>query len=403
MHSYENSPVMPAGLKYLLAFACCLILANIYYAQPVIADIAAGIGIEASAGGIIVTMAQIGYCIGVLFLVPLGDMLENKRLITVLVFCAVGALLAVGISDNATVFLVSMFFVGLFSSAVQIIVPLGVGLAAPHERGRVVGLILAGAILGIVLARPIASGMTGLFGWRFMYFLSAGIIAAVGLLLLRRLPVRRPSLSRVSYPAIFHSMGKLLASVPGLLPRLFLMAFALTSFTLFWAAAPIVLREALHFSHSDIALLSLASFAAPPCAIMAGRLVDRGFSFGLTLTSACMIAAAFLVTPVAGISTGLFLIAVLLLDPGVHMTNVVVQQSVLSLVPEARSRLNALSVAFAFTGGAIGSSLGPWLYSHYGWSATAYCGAALAAVAFCLSLYLKKRNKEEGIMQVSQV
>lgn len=380
---------MPAGLKYLLASACCLVLANIYYAQPVIADIAAGIGLEASAGGLIVTMAQIGYCIGVLFLVPLGDLLENRRLIAVLVFCAAGALVAVGASAGITLFFGSMFFVGLFSAVVQIIIPLGVGLAAPHERGRIVGLIMAGAILGIVLARPAASWMTGLFGWRFMYFLSAGLIAVVGLLLLRGLPVRKPAAGRVSYPAIFRSMAKLLVSLPGLRPRLFLMAFSFTGFTFFWAAAPIVLREALHFSHSDIALFSLASFAAPPCALLAGRLVDRGFGFGLTLATACMIAAAFLVTPVFGICAGLFLIAVLLLDPGVNMTNVIVQQSVLSLIPEARSRLNALCVSFAFAGGSIGSSLGPWLYSHYGWSTTAYCGASLAAVVFLLSLYLK--------------
>lgn len=376
----------PPGLKYLLAVVCCLILGNIYYAQPIIADISRSIGLEPASGGAIVTMAQVGYCVGVLFLVPLGDMVNSRRLIVTMVFCSCGALIIAGFSNSAVLFLAAMFFSGLFSSAVQIIIPLSVGLAADEERGQVVGLVMSGAILGIVLSRPAASWLTGLFGWRFMYFSAAVLMMVVGLLLFRRLPDKSSSSGKIRYPAMLLSMVQLLVSIPGLCKRLYLPFFIFASFTIFWSAAPLVLQETLHFSHFEMALFSLVSLAAPFCAIMAGRTVDRGHGFRLTIGSILMVAAAFLVTPAFGLHTASFILAVLLLDPGVHMTNVVIQQSVLSLIPEARSRLNALCISFTFTGGAIGSWLGPWLYNNFGWTVTALAGVAMAATAFILNL-----------------
>lgn len=267
---------MSAGLAFLLAAANCMILANMYYAQPIIGDIAAGIGIRTAAAGSVVTVAQIGYCVGLLFLVPLGDVLENRRLITVQVLLAACSLLVVAVSGNSAVFLSAMFFVGVFSCAVQIIVPLGLRLAAPHERGRIVGLIMAGAILGIVLARPVGSWVTGMFGWRALYFAASALMAALAVLLRRRLPRTDSATGGFSYAAMLRSMAGLLASTRGLRPRLLLQATVFTTFTMFWAAAPLALREQLAFTHGEVALFSLASLIAPACVVLAGRMVDRG-------------------------------------------------------------------------------------------------------------------------------
>ena len=382
---------IPVSLKVLLPFACCLILANIYYAQPIIGDIAASIGVGTASAGSVVTVAQIGYCAGVLFLVPLGDVVENRRLITAQMLLVACALFATAASNGAAMLLCSMFLVGVFSCVVQVIVPFGLRLAAPHERGRVVGLIMAGAILGIVLARPLASWVTGLFGWRVLYFAASALMAVLALMLYRRLPATATTPARLDYSAMLRSMAGLLVSTPGLRPRLLLQATVFTTFTMFWAAAPLALQERLGFTHGQVALFALASLVAPICAALAGRMVDRGFGFQTTVVGICLVALAFLATPVFGLLALPMILAVLLLDPGVHSTNVVIQQGVLSLIPAARSRLNAICVACTFTGGAIGSSLGPWLYSHFDWNSVSLTGFALAVFALVVNVGLVRR------------
>ena len=281
-----------------------------------------------------------------------------------------------------------MFFIGLFSCAVQIIIPISVGMAAEKERGQVVGLIISGALLGIVISRPLASFITGFGSWRLTYFFAAGFMVVVSVLV-RGLPRKTPTATGLSYPEMLLSMTKLFSSLPGIKKRLGAMALVFTSFTMFWAAVPIALQDILHFSHSDVALFSLVSLVAPPCAIMAGRVIDRGCGFGLTVLGISMVGCAFIVTPIFGACVLTFVLAALLFDPGVHITNVVIQQPVISLVPEARSRLNALCIACIFSGGATGSWLGPWLYSHYGWSTTVLVGAVMVLVALTLHLSLR--------------
>lgn len=372
-------------MKVLLPFACCLILANIYYAQPIIGDIAVSLGISTTKAGSIVTVAQIGYCIGVLFFVPLGDAVDNRRLILCLTLLASVALCAAGSSVGTAMFFCSMFFVGFFSSVVQVIVPLGVGLTAPRERGRVLGLIMAGAILGIVLARPVSSWMTGVFGWRVVYCTASVLVFALGLVLYRSLPHTTPSAGRIGYPAVLRSMATLMTATGGLRSRLAVQALVFSAFTLFWAAVPLALQQ-LGFSHGQVAQFALAGLAAPFCAALAGRMVDRGLGFGVSVVGMGLLMTAFLASSVFGVLALPMIVAVLMLDPGVHMSNVVIQQSILNLVPDARGRLNALCVACTFTGGAVGSALGPWLYSHFGWNAVACAGIILTSAALVMNL-----------------
>lgn len=386
--SKTASQPMPLKLKILLPLACCLILANIYYAQSILTDIAASMGMDMATSGIIVTMVQVGYCLGVLFLVPLGDLVENRRLIACMILGAAAALLMAGYSTSVTGFLAATLCIGLFSAAVQVVVPFAVTLAAEHERGKVIGLVVGGAILGMVLARPASSLMTSAVGWRPVYFVAASLMLILGIILPRLLPHKAPSAQGIGYPAILRSMGRLLREVPRLPVRLALMALVFMGFTMFWSTAPIVLQTTLRFSHTDIALFSMAGLITPPCAILAGRLIDRGYAHILIFLGICMIAAAFMVTALFSVYAAAFFLAVFFLDPGVNMTNVAIQQHVLSSIPEARSRLNALCVAFTFGGGAAGSALGPWLFSVFGWHVVALSGAALMLVPFILNLFL---------------
>lgn len=379
---------LPRGLKILLPFASCLILANLYYAQPILTDIATDIGLGAASSGIIVTMSQIGYVMGVLFLVPLGDVLENRILIACMAIGAGVALLMVALSAGVTWLLIASLFVGMFSIAMQAIVPFAIGLVSIGERGKILGMITAGGLLGVVLSRPSASLITNIFGWRSVYIAAAALMLILGVALFRLLPRKAPAATGVSYPAILGSMVKLLSDVPQLRLRLMVSSTIFISFSMFWATAPIVLRGELNFSHAQMAIFSLAGLITPPCVLAMGRLIDQGYGRVMIFTASILIASAYFLTALFSLYALAFIIAVLMIDPSMNLGALPIQQKNITMVPEARSRLNAISVAAAFSGGAIGSALGPWLFSHFGWQAVAGVGAGLMVIPFTINLVL---------------
>lgn len=390
IHFFEKKDVriVSIKLKYLLAISCCMILANIYYAQPIISDISASIGFSLAFAGIIITTTQIGYCLGVFFLVPLVDFIDNRKLITLTTFCNGFSLLIAGHSTDATSFLIATLFVGFFSSCVQIIIPFTVGIADVRERGQITGLVMSGAILGLVLARPVSSFLTSAISWQFVYYLAAFFMFMLTPMLYRFLPVKTVTNNGISYKSIFKSMWNMFFFVRGLQARLFIMALVFATFTMFWATAPILLQDRLGFSHTDVAFFSLVSLITPVCAIIAGRLVDRGYGVKMTFVRIIMITLGYLSTPTLGIYSGAFILMVFLVDPGVNMVNMVIQQAVLAGLPEARGRVNALCIAFTFIGGAIG----PWIYSHYSWPIVVFTGIVLMTATLIINTFLLRKS-----------
>lgn len=377
---------MSTRLSFFLALACSLILANLNYTQTIIADIGEAILLDDSAGGIIVTSAQLGYVAGILLLVPLGDKVDNKKLIILLVFILSLVLAVCGLAESKAVFLPGVFFVGLCCCAVQIIVPYGASLAEQEKQGAVVGIIASGAILGIVMARPLASLLTGIFSWRFVFFMSAFFMLTIGLIFCKVLPGKKMPADNQKYSETLASLGKLLLYVPGLKKRAVPMALVFGAFALFWASIPLVLRGELLFTQQEVALLAMVSLGAPICTIAAGRMADRGLGYITAVIGIISAAAAFLIAPLLGISGGLFVLSALMLDCGTHSSSLINQQAVIALDSGARSRLNALYMSIMFCGGAAGSALGPWLYNHYGWRVTALTGFGMVSAG--LSLYL---------------
>lgn len=386
---------MPTKLKFLLPLACCLILANLYYAQPIIASISDSIGLPLASAGVIVTAMQIGYCLGVFILVPLVDFVENRKLITLITLSNACALVFAGQSTTASTFLAATLIVGFTSSCAQIIIPFTVSIADKKERGKMAGLVISGGILGLVLARPVSSFLASLVGWHFIYNLASALMFAITLVLYRALPTKVASGGSVRYSKIFKSMWSMLTSTPGLKPRLFIMSSAFATFSISWATIPLMLQQKLGFSHTDVALFSLISLITPFFSTLAGRLVDRGYSMKLTFISITMIALGYLSTPIFGLYVGVFMMMIALSDPGVNMLNIVIQQAVLAKLPESMGRANALCIAFTFAGGAIGSAVGPWLYSHYGWWAAVTTGIILMGIAYSLTMLLLKKGNTQ--------
>lgn len=386
-------------INVLLAFTCGLIIGNLYYAQPILMEISAGIGLSPETSGLVVTMLQAGYCTGVLLIVPLGDLLENRSLIVMLLFGVSLALAAAGLSSGATSFLFAAFFCGMGTTVVQIIIPYGVGLADAGSRGRVFGLLASGAILGVAVSRPLGSLMTGFYSWRVCYIAPAFLMPLIGATFLLTLPRRKPPLGGTPYAAVFSSMFRLLA-IPELKMRLVFIVPVFAGFSLFWSAAPIWLRNSGYTQH-DITLYSIASAIAPLCAALAGRLADRGLGYAAGFVALALQCCGFLAIPIFGLSGLVFVVSIMLMDSGTHMNNVITQQSIISLREEARSRLNVLCIFVMFCGGTVGSAAGPWLYAHYGWEVVAFTGVGCVVAAFGIHLagkrFLQVTVRRDGV------
>jgi predicted MFS family arabinose efflux permease len=379
------TPVISPFLTFLFAATCGLVAANLYYAQPLAGPISVELGMSPAAAGLIVTLTQIGYGLGLLFLVPLGDLLENRRLALGLILAAGVALFGAGMSVTAGLFLASSLAIGLASVAVQVIVPFAAGMAPDHARGRVVGNVMSGLMIGIMMARPFSSFLSEVMSWRAVYFITAALMVVIALVLRLNIPERRP-VSRMRYGALLASMAKLAATEPVLQRRAIYQAGMFAAFSLFWTASPLLLASpAFGLSQTGIALFALAGAAGAIASPIAGRLADRGLTRFATITAMLMAIAAFLISHVAtdgsSLALGLMVAAAIILDFGVTTSLVCGQRAIYSLSPEHRSRLNGLFMAFFFAGGAVGSALGGWAYATGGWERTSWVGLAFPSLA----------------------
>jgi len=388
-----SAPALSGGLILLLAAAAGLIVANIYYSQPLAGPISTALGLSPQSAGLVVTMTQIGYALGLLLLAPLGDLVENRRLILSAVAVATVALVVAALSRHAATFLAAAFVIGLGSVAVQVLVPLAAHLAPQAQRGRVVGDVMSGLMLGIMLARPAASLITYALSWHAVFWISAGLMVALTVVLRVALPPRRPTM-KLSYLALLRSMASLALTTPVLQRRALYHAALFGAFSLFWTTAPLELAQVFHLSQAGIALFALAGVAGAISAPIAGRLADRGWTRIATGLAMIAVAAAFLLgrlglgaTP---LGLGALAATAILLDFGVTANLVLGQRAIFMLGDEARSRLNGLYMATFFAGGAACSALGGWAYAQGGWSLTMWVGLALPLLAFVF--YLTERK-----------
>ncbi len=392
-----SASALSGGLTLLLAGAAGLIVANIYYPQPLAGPISVALGLSPQSAGLVVTMTQIGYALGLLLLVPLGDLLENRRLILGAVAVATVALVVAALSRHAATFLGAAFVIGLGSVAVQVLVPLAAHLAPEARRGRAVGEVMSGLMLGIMLARPAASLITYALSWHAVFWISAALMVALSIVLRLALPLRRPAV-KLSYLALLRSMGSLALKTPVLQRRALYHAALFGAFSLFWTTAPLQLAKVFHLSQAGIALFALAGVAGAVSAPIAGRLADRGWTRLATGLAMMAVAAAFLLGRLGLVPTPGGLAALvamgILLDFGVTANLVLGQRAIFMLGDEARSRLNGLYMATFFAGGAACSALGGWAYAQGGWSLTGWVGLALPLLAFIF--YLTERSGGEG-------
>ncbi len=388
MSGRSNAP--SGALVFLLAASCGIIVANIYYAQPLVGLIAPSIGIPARAASLIVTLTQLGYACGLILLVPLGDIVENRLLLTVTVLASIPPLLISATAHNADLFLVAAAAVGLTSVAVQMLVPLAANLAPDALRGRVVGNVMSGLLLGVLLARPVASLIANEFGWRAVFYTSAVVMFLLAIVMRLALPKRIPG-ARHRYVALLRSLVALPFNTPVLRQRALYQSAAFGCFTMFWTAAPLLLMHNFGYSQAGIAAFALVGAAGALIAPVAGRLADRDFGRPGTALSLLSITAAFILAAWGGLvvhSVIALALAGVLLDSGVQANLVFGQRAIYGLAPEMRSRLNGVFMAIFFIGGALGSALTSPILVHFGWQGICTVGIAaplLALVYFAIA------------------
>lgn len=373
------------GMVALLAGASGLIVASLYYAQTLVGPISAATGLSPEAAGLIVTLTQAGYALGLLFVVPLGDLLENRKLIFGALLFASAALAAAAASTNALQFLAASLAIGLGSVAAQVLVPFAAHLSHETTRGQTVGKVVSGLLLGIMLARPAASLIAGYASWRAVFAAASVLVAILAFILRGKLPERVPH-AALSYSRLIGSLWHLFRDTPVLRRRAAYHAGLFGAFSMFWTIVPLILEgERFHLSQTGIALFALVGMAGAVASPVAGKLADKGHTLAAT-AAALLLGILGFALPMwlpgsRFVAIGMLVIASIVLDMGVAANLVLGQRALFALGAEVRSRLNGIYFALFFAGGALGSATGAWVLASYGWRAALLTGIVFPAAA----------------------
>ncbi|NIK25988.1 MFS transporter [Paenibacillus lupini] len=374
---------MSRNVALLFAIACGLAVANIYYAQPLLDAIATEFGITHSSVGMVITITQVCYALGLLLLVPLGDLLNRRLLIAGQLLVSVLALIVVGTAPTSMVLFIGIAVVGLLAVVTQTLVAFAATLAAPAERGRAVGVVTSGIVIGILLARTFAGVLTDFAGWRSVYLVSAGLTLIMACVLFRVLPHDEHKRESLSYLQLLRSLITLFAQERILLIRgtLALMIFA--AFSILWTSLVLPLSTPrLSLSHTAIGAFGLAGVAGALAAARAGRLADRGLGQKTTGVALILLLISWLPISYTPHSLLALIVGIVLLDLAVQAVHVTNQSMILALRPEARSRLTAGYMIFYSIGSATGSIASTSIYAYSGWNGVCLLGAIVSALAF---------------------
>lgn len=380
-----RSDHLSAALVRLLAVGAGAAVANSYYNQAFLGHLTADFGLAAGAAAIVPVLTQAGNAIGVLFLAPLGDRLERKSLILVTTGALVAALIGAAVSPGFVWLAVASLAVGLFATVAQQIVPLAVHLAPPAERGRILGTVTGGILIGILLARTISGTISDAWGWPVVFWFAAVLMIAIGAALALWLP-RVPPTTDLSYPRLLGSLWTLVRT-HGVLRRAVAVQFLIfAAFIGFWSTLALLLSDPPYrLGGTAVGLLALVGVAGALAAPIAGGFADKRGPAVVVSTGAGFVLLAFVIFGLwQGSLLGL-VVGILVLDLAVQSSQVANQARVYALDPTARSRLNTVFMATMLAGGAVGAGIGGAAYAAWGWTGTCAFGAVSAALALLLS------------------
>lgn len=369
----------------LMAFCTGLIVANIYYCQPLVILVAREFGLTESHAGKITYLTQAGYALGLFLIVPLGDMFERRKQILVITSVAVAALLLAALSHSFLLLQIASVLIGASSIVPQLILPMAANLSSDEKRGETIGIIMSGLLVGILASRAISGSIGFLWGWRTMYFIAAGICSLLLVLMAKRFPLSMPSF-KGSYKELMSSMWHYVKTQPVLREASIINFLAFSILSAFWTTMVLFLANPpFSFQTLQIGLFGIAGAAGALAAPLVGKLSSgknprRNLLIGLILQLLSI--AAFYFT---GTHLYLFIAGIILIDIGqqaIHVTN---QTRIYALLPEARNRLNTVFMSVSFVGASFGSALGLWLWDQGQWPL--FCMGTTAVILLNICIY----------------
>ncbi|HEY2768989.1 MAG TPA: MFS transporter [Solirubrobacteraceae bacterium] len=389
-------------LVLLLAVACGAAVANMYYAQPLLHTIARAFHVSDATAGLLVTVTQVGYVLGLAFLVPLGDLLERRRLISTTLLVVALAQAVAAASQGFALFAAALGVVGVSSVVAQVIVPMSSSLAADSERGRVVGRVMSGLLIGILVARTVSGLLAGAFGWRTVFVLAAAAMVVLSVALWRALP-EVPATADIGYWSALRSVLALVRQEPLLRQRMALGAVAFGCFSVLWTSLAFLLSGP-HYQYGNtvIGLFGLAGLAGALAAPVAGRMADRGHGRLAATFSILILLGSWALLVLGETSLPALVLGIVALDLGVQALHISNQSTIYTLHAEARSRLNTAYMVAYFLGGAAASAASSALYASAGWGGVCVLGAAVSCVGlviWAVTEWLSSRAPATGTPQ----
>lgn len=399
LNTEKNAPlgINPVTVT-IMSIACGLTVSNVYLNQPLLAEIGQAFHANARQAGAVTTLTQIGYTLGILFLVPLGDALERRRLILILLTCVTIALTLASLAPNLVWLAAAGLLIGLTTIIPQIVIPLAASLVDADRRGRIVGRVSSGLLIGILGGRVVSGFLGEKLGWRPVFAIAAALMVLLAIAVAKWFPRSRTT-ATMPYGELMRSLPALFREEPALRQACFFQAMAFGSFTAFWTALPFFLKTPpYHYGPAAAGLFGLVGIggacAAPAVGIVADRrgpLWANGIAMVLTLLSFVVFWAGG--TQLIGLIAG-----VLLLDVGVQANQVSNQTRIFSLRPDARNRINAVYMVSSYSGGFTGSFLGAWAWTRNGWPGVCTVGLTLLCLALIVySLALRGEHKQKEI------
>ena len=396
-----NISPLPTATLVLMAIACGLCAGANYFNQPLLHSMTQQLHISDAQAASTVTMAQMSYGLGLLFLVPLGDMLERRRLVFVLMLLAASGMALSGLSGVLSSFgllAAGTLMAGVFSVAAQVLVPMAATFAAPGTSGRAVGLVMSGLLIGILASRSVAGILSGLGGWSTVYWVGAACTALMAVLLARALP-KAPPATPVGYGQVMQSLVQLVRQYPRLRSRALIGGTGFATVSVMFSSMTLLLAGPV-FALSDvmIGLIGIVGIVGALMANVVGRLADKGLEQATTLAGAALLLLGWWCLWLGGSSIWWFLLGMLVVDAALQALHISNQSVVYTLAPQARSRINAIYMTAYFLGASIGSTLGSWAWLYHGWRGTSLMGGALGLLTLAVVLWDRRLCKAQPLL-----
>ncbi|MGZ3757908.1 MAG: MFS transporter [Mucilaginibacter sp.] len=393
--SLEKPQLKPATL-WVMTVTTGLVVANLYYNQPLLGDIANTYHVNSAKAGQVSMVTQIGYAAGMLLIAPLADMFKRKQLMLIDFAFVIIALLVAGSAKDINILLLASFFVGVFSLIPQLLVPMAAHLAQPHERGKKIGIVMSGLLIGILLSRTVSGFIGAHFGWRAVFYIAAGLMVIMWALVFFLLPEVEPDY-KGNYRDLMKSLLVLIKTEPKLRMAAIRGALCFACFSAFWTTLTFLLKQNFNQGSDVAGLFGLVGAFGAIAAGLMGRLSDKMDAYKLSTFTLLLIFLSFILFLFSGNSIIGLVIGVILLDMGVQATHISNQSIIFALHPDARNRINTIYMVTYFIGGALGAFVSSLIWNVYQWSGVCEFGLALSAIALAMHFFNRKKVQRANV------